>query len=99
MKYIKILVGNATVITKHGNTSVKYRLPILQTESSARSLVDPDAVINGNESIEGWVRPFCGSLGEMLTLEMDDGKTATFFFRDTAGSARVNGISATKRLA
>jgi hypothetical protein len=44
------------------------------------------------KQIQGWVRPVCASLGEPLTLEMNDGKTARFFFKDRQGTVAVNGI-------
>ncbi|HLH41131.1 MAG TPA: hypothetical protein VKX39_18420 [Bryobacteraceae bacterium] len=91
MRHLETLRGRGHVGTDGGKTSVEYELRIYQKEIRAGTMENPGATIPGMKSIEGWVRPFVGSMGTVLTLEMSDGRTVKFFFRDTLGSVVVSG--------
>ncbi len=91
MKHLETLQGKGFVPTKSGKTPVEYELRIYQQEIRAKSLENPSGTIPGLKEIHGWVRPFCGSMGEALSLEMQDGRTVSFFFTDSQGSIAVRG--------
>ena len=77
---MKRLSGNGSVTPAVGQSvAVRYEL-----EMSQRGIPDGfGGTIPGTQSIRGSVRPVCGAPGEMLTLQMEDGRALGFFF--TAG--------------
>jgi hypothetical protein len=91
MRHLETLRGRGTVGVQNGKKTVEYELRVHQQEIHAGTLENPSATIPGMKSIEGWVRPFVGSLGTMLTLEMSDGRSVNFFFRNTEGSVVASG--------
>jgi transposase-like protein len=56
---------------------------------NAGTLENPSATIPGMQRIDAWVRPFFEPLGEVRTLEMADGRTVRFYFKDFQGSITV----------
>jgi hypothetical protein len=92
MRHLETLRGSGFIPAQTGKTKVEFEFQIHQEQIPVRSSPNPNATIPGMKSVRGWVRPFVGSLGQMLTLEMDDGQTAKFFFTDTQGSVTVNWI-------
>lgn len=81
MKHIDTLRGKGFATGNAGKTPVEYELRIDQKQI-------PVGVgsIPGTKEIYGWVRPFCGPMGEVLNLELEDGHTMKFFFKDNQGS-------------
>jgi hypothetical protein len=75
------------VISKTGETSVEFELRVYQQEIDTGL----GSTIPGLKSCKGWVRPFCGTFGEMMTLKMRDRRTAAFFFTDGSGTVQVTG--------
>jgi hypothetical protein len=90
MRHLETLLGNGFVAASAGKTPVEYELKIYQQQIDVSSL-SGHASIGGLKEIHGWVRPFCGPMGKMLTLEMQDGREAKFFFKDSGGSIVVSG--------
>src|SRR5271166_4488446 len=80
------LSGNGLVSAKTNKIPVKYELWMRHNEILAGSVENSTATIDGLQKVEGWVFPVCGSPGERLTLEMNDGLKVRFYFRDREGS-------------
>ena len=83
MKLIDTLKGNGTGISKTGTTPVEYVMRVYQKQIS----VGAGQTIPGSKQIEGRVLPVFGQPREMLTLQMEDGSTLNFFFKDRDGNA------------
>jgi hypothetical protein len=91
MRHLETVKGEGQVIAPAGGTKVRYELNVYQNEINVGSTTNPSAKIGGLKDIRGWVRPVCGSLGEMLKLEMADGTSVNFMFEDRKGSIRCSG--------
>ena len=93
MRLVETLEGTGTVVSKSGeSTTVRYKIWVHQDEIRAGPLQNPTATIPGMKSITGNVQPFCGTMGEMLTLKLRDGRSAVFFFQSSDGSVWVNSL-------
>ena len=75
-----------------GKVPAAYDIDCYQVEVPTGFLqsTDPNSTTTGTKTYEGVVHPFCFTLGEALTLEMQDGRKLTFRFRSTDGA--ITGI-------
>jgi len=90
MKHVEEMIGNGTAIVDSGERiAVQYCLEVMQEQIPAASLDDPTAIVPGPKNIVGWIRPVC-HFGDILTLQMDDGRKLKFFFTDMQGNIALN---------
>lgn len=91
MRHLETLKGQGAVVSKSGERNpVQYDIRVYQEQISAATLTNPGATIPGLKTIQGTIRPVCFWGENPLTLELMDGRTAKFLFKDNQGSVHVN---------
>ena len=90
MRLLQTFRGNGNVIARSGKTPVEYELKIWEKQIAVRTM-ESSGTIPGLREIHGSIRPFCGPIGEMQTLELKDGSTVDFWFADSRGSVSFGG--------
>jgi hypothetical protein len=91
MRHIETIEGNGTVTTNTGErVGVHYTLNVFQKDIPATSHSNPFGSASGMKEIHGHVEPV-GFFGQILTLEMQDGRKLKFFFTDGRGSISASG--------
>lgn len=94
MQTTESISGTGTVTTPKGEVAtVKYEIQIWQSQISVGNLSNPTAMVPGLPTISGRVSPvrFFGT--ETLTLNLEDGRTAKFIYKDSNGNIHVNHLS------
>jgi hypothetical protein len=83
--------GKGTVTSKTGEKfDVRHDVNVYRTELAAGHTLAPNATIGGMDRYEGVILPV-HCFGEMLTLEVQDGRKLNFFFVDQQGTIRATG--------
>jgi hypothetical protein len=82
--------GKGTVVSRSGErVAVRYDIRVYPSKIDVTS-VDGRGTIPGLSTIQGTIDPVCFFGENNLTLELADGRKATFFFTDSEGSVRIN---------
>jgi hypothetical protein len=83
--------GTGSVTSKNGETPVQYELEVWEEQISTPLMDNPSASVPGMQRIQGWVRPVCCTLGEVASLEMQDGRKVKFRYTNLSGAIAVSG--------
>jgi hypothetical protein len=59
---------------------VDYELEIWQEQISTPLMGNPSASVPGMKQIRGWIHPQCCAVGDIATLELNDGRKLKFFY-------------------
>jgi hypothetical protein len=90
MRCTESMEGRGVVGADDGQkVCVECELNVHLEEIPASSVADPQATIPGLRDIRGRVKPVC-YFGQVLTLEMEDGRKLRFFFNDTDGNIALS---------
>jgi len=89
MQLIENPKGVGTVISKKGGSQAEYELDVWQDQTPVATMDNPNAA--GLNQIRGWVHPVHCAVGEIATLELQDGRKLKFFYLTNA-SAEITAI-------
>lgn len=94
MRNIENVSGTGTITTPKGEVaSVQYEIQVWQKQIPAGNLSNPTATIPGVLTISGRVSPARFFGAETLTLNLEDGRSAKFIYKDSNGNIHVNYLS------
>jgi hypothetical protein len=93
LRRIDPLKGTGIVTSTRGKTPVEYELEIWQEQIPTPMMDNPKASVPGMLQFRGgWIRPVCCPLGEIASLEMQDGRSLKFAYTFlSSGTIRVYG--------
>ena len=93
LRRIDPLKGTGIVTSTRGKTPVEYELEIWQEQIPTPMMDNPKASVPGMLQFRGgWIRPVCCPLGEIASLEMQDGRSLQFAYTFlSSGTIRVYG--------
>jgi hypothetical protein len=90
MRCMESMEGRGIVTADDGQkVSVEYELNVYQEGIPAGSMADPHATIPRFKDIRGRIKPVC-YFGQVLRLEMEDGRKLRFSFKDTDGNIALS---------